>query len=188
MSYFTENFELFAETKNQVLAGYERNISHSRQSNDWHRRNDTKGKGRKIEYGPSYSGKPGTKKFEKNKEEAEKAMKPMRTAEDYYRREKLFGKDAKDGDRADRDTEKYRKFVSKHSWAQKAARNRKSNTSCKESTFLKEGYDAVDESFDMLMEAAFCAALNVLNAAGYDTEDDSIQEYAFETAYNTLVE
>lgn len=122
MSYFTETFEEILETKSQALASNERRITNSRQSNEWHRNNPGPGKGAKREYGPSYSGRPGTKSFEHKKEEVEKAMQPMRTAEDYRRREKLYGADAKAHDKNDKSTAKYRDFVGKHPMAQKAVR------------------------------------------------------------------
>ena len=70
MSYFTETMEALYETKSQCRADYERDISYSRQSNEWHRNNPSYGKGSKITYGPTYSGKPGSAKFEKGQKEA----------------------------------------------------------------------------------------------------------------------
>ena len=122
MSYFKETFESILETKSQALAHNERRITDARQSNEWHRNNPGPGRGVRREYGPSYSGRPGTKSLERKKEEAEKAMRPMRTAEDYRRREKLFGANAKAADKSDKSTAKYRDFVGKHPTAQKVVR------------------------------------------------------------------
>ena len=49
-------------------------------------------------------------------------MQPMKTAEDYRRREKLYGDNADRLDKGDKSTAKYREFVGKHPMAQKAGR------------------------------------------------------------------
>ena len=90
----------FNETKSQadlaLRQGRERSRGEYGHFNQEYNRGEKIQKGQKSYYGPSYRDPKGA-------EEAHKAVQPMKTADDYRRREKMYGRDLK----VDRDQDKY---------------------------------------------------------------------------------
>ena len=97
---FDINEEVLYETKSQadlaLRQGRERSRGEYGPFNQEYNRGEKIQKGQRSDYGPRYSNPKGA-------EEAHKAMQPMKTADDYRRRENMFGKDLK----TDRGQDKY---------------------------------------------------------------------------------
>ena len=97
---FDINEEVLYETKSQadltLRQGRERSQGKYGAFNQEYSRGEKIKKGENRSYGPGYVDQKGA-------EEAHKAMQPMKTADDYRRRENMFGKDLK----TDREHDKY---------------------------------------------------------------------------------